>query len=359
MKVAQSLRDSGLRVESASTAGTAEADGILDVSMAGQHARFAVEERGRAPYPHEVQLLERPLRQLAPLGHPLLVVPFVSESLGALLTGAGWSWADAQGNFDLRAPGLLVRQRRATDAPPRRASSLPRGPGSFSVIRTLVRGGSAAEAPGASALAATAGITQPRASQVLRHLHDLGLVERGGHGRWRPHQQALLDRFLAEYPGPGGSVLFCYSLDPLVDVAVRASQASTPGRPVTVSADVGPDLIAPWRRPSHLILYTADAIEPASLSLVIAQGPHDANVTIRMPADRSVFPVPVLTAQVRGKDVYLADPIQQIWDLEDLGGADRAEAAGRMREWLLAPHRPSSRGTMTSPAASRRSATSR
>jgi hypothetical protein len=36
-----------------------------------------------------------------------------------------------------------------------------------------------------------------------------------------------------------------------------------------------------------------------------------------------------------GQRAGLADPLQQIWDLQDLGGADRIEAAGRLREWLL------------------------
>jgi len=53
-----------------------------------------------------------------------------------------------------------------------------------------------------------------------------------------------------------------------------------------------------------------------------------------------VFPVPALVGQVQGNEVPLADPLQQIWDLQDLGGADRIEAAGRLREWLLnAPDR--------------------
>jgi hypothetical protein len=56
---------------------------------------------------------------------------------------------------------------------------------------------------------------------------------------------------------------------------------------------------------------------------------------MRTPQDRSVFPVPALAAQVHGRDVPLADPLQQIWDLQDLGGADRIEAAGRLRQWLL------------------------
>jgi hypothetical protein len=74
----------------------------------------------------------------------------------------------------------------------------------------------------------------------------------------------------------------------------------------------------------------------AALGLVEAQGRHDANVILRMPADRSVFPVPPLAAGLRGAQIPLADPSQMIWDLQDLGGADRLEAAGRLRAWLLA-----------------------
>ncbi|MEA2589629.1 MAG: hypothetical protein QOH66_2556, partial [Actinomycetota bacterium] len=42
-------------------------------------------------------------------------------------------------------------------------------------------------------------------------------------------------------------------------------------------------------------------------------------------------------ATAGGIDVPLADPTQMIWDLHDLGGADRVEAAGVLREWLLNP----------------------
>jgi hypothetical protein len=110
---------------------------------------------------------------------------------------------------------------------------------------------------------------------------------------------------------------------------------STPGRPIAASADVGPDLILPWRRPSVVILYAKHAIDPSGLGLTQAQGRHDANVVMRAPQDRSVFPTSALVAQVQGSDVLLADPIQQIWDLQDLGGADRIDAAGRLRQWLL------------------------
>jgi hypothetical protein len=163
----------------------------------------------------------------------------------------------------------------------------------------------------------------------------LELVDRSGHGRWEPRREALLDRFLAEYPGPGGSEQYYYSLDSPVDVAVRAGRASTQSRPIVASADVGPDLILAWRRPSLVILYAKHAVDPSGLGLTQAQGRHDANVIMRTPQDRSVFPAPALVAQVHGRDVPLADPLQQIWDLQDLGGADRIEAAGRLRQWLL------------------------
>lgn len=339
MEAVRWLQESGLEVEDQATTDGVDAgvDAILDVAAEGRSTRFAVQVKQRAPYPHEVDRLERSRHELAGRGRPLMVAPFISEPLGSILTRADWSWADEQGNFDLRGPGLLLRQRRTAAAPAPRRRSLPRGSGSFAVIRALVAfGDSEDEEPGATALAAQAGVSQPRVSQVLRHLHDLKLVERSGHGRWKPQREALLDRFLAEYPGPGGSEQYCYSLDSPVEVAVRAGQVSTPHRPIVASADVGPDLIVAWRRPSLVILYAKHVIDLSSLGLIDAQGRHDANVIVRMPDDQSIFPVPSLLAQVRGRDVPLADPLQQIWDLQDLGGADRLEAAGRLRQWLLA-----------------------
>ena len=339
MDAVQWLRESGLAVRQseASLPGDAHADTVLEVAAGGQSAQFAVEVKQRAPYPNELDRLGRLRETLAHLGEPLLVAPFVSEALGMALTGRGWSWADARGDFDLRAPGLILRQRRAVTPPRPVRRTLPRGSGSFAVIRALIRFGNGEEEEhGATALAAQARVSQPRASQVLARLHEHHLVERVEQGRWRPDRAALLDRFMAEYRGPGGSERFFYALDSPADVAVRA--APSLGPQVAVSADVGPDLIVPWRRPSTVILYVKRLPEMAGLGLELAeaQGRHDANVIVRMPADESVFPVPSLVAEAQGVEIGLADPSQMLWDLEDLGGADRAEAAGRLRQWLLA-----------------------
>lgn len=337
MEVVRWLRESGLHVEQQQTGATpyAGADAILVVAAAGHGARFAVQVKQRAPYPNELPGL-RKLRELtSSVGEPLLVAPYVPDTVGAALTAQGWSWADEHGDFDLRAPGLVLRQRRASKAPRPARRGLPRGSGSFAVIRALTGFGDGEEERlGATALAAQAGISQPRASQVLGQLLAQDLVEKTADGRWRPHKGELLDRFLAEYPGPGGSSQYLYGLDPPTEIAIRA--ASVLGDRVVASADVGPDLITPVRRPTKVILYVKDLIDARSLGLVPAQGSDDANVIVRMPSDRSVFPVPALTAKIGGAEIGLADPVQMIWDLDHLGGADRSEAAGELRAWLLA-----------------------
>lgn len=331
------LRESGVAVAQREVAleGEVSADAILDVALGDHSARFAVEVRQRAPYPNELGRLRRLRKALSQLGEPLLVAPYVREEVGMTLSRDGWSWADSLGDFDLRAPGLVLRQRRSVKPPRPERTTLPRGSGSFAIMRALIRFGEGEEEEaGATALANQAGVSQPRASQVLRQLSEQHLVERVEHGRWWPRRAELLDRFLAEYPGPGGSEQFFYTLDSPAKVAIDAARSL--GEEIAVSADVGPDLLVAWRRPSVVILYARRLVDPESLGLVEAQGRHDANVVIRMPADRSVFGVPALVADVHSVEVGLAEPSQMIWDLLELGGADRAEAAGRLREWLLA-----------------------
>jgi len=338
MDVLSALQDAGAavrRVERGQRVHDLQVDAILDLSLGKVRARFAVEEKRRAPYPNELPKLQPIRKSLADVGTPMLVVPFVSEPLGTSLTQAGWSWADTTGNFDLRSDHLVLRQR-CTARPPRgKASRLPQGSGSLAIIRALIgfpRGTN--EEPGATALANQVGVSQPRASQVLHRLLELDLVARTPQGRWLPDREALLDRFLSEYRGAGGSERYLYSLDSPNEVAARAAK-ETEAKSLAVSADVGPDLVLAWRRPSVVILYARQLLDLDQLALVDARGRHDANVIVRYPDDVSAFPTHPIVADVGGIEVPLADPTQQVWDLHDLGGADRLEAAGRLREWLL------------------------
>ena len=336
--VVRSLRDAGVAVKQlkAPRSRGGGPDAILAVEVSGVRARFAATARSRAPYPGELHGLDSKRRMLEAHGFPMLVVPFVSEPAGAALTQAGWSWGDEHGDFDLRAPGLVLRQRKVSSPPVSRRKTLPYGSGSNAIIRALIGGHKDDDADvGATALATQARVSQPRASQVLRQLHGLGLVDSAGYGRWKPRREDLLDRFLTEYPGPGGSEHYFRSLDPPAELAARLTRKRPRRHDFAVSADVGPDLIRPWRRPSMLILYAGTVFDAADLHSVDAAGIDDVNVIVRMPADQSVFPPSALAADFKGARIPLADPVQMIWDLNDLGGGDRAEAAAKLREWLL------------------------
>ncbi len=318
--------------EVASPTSSRRIDAVIDIGS----ARFFAEERGRTPYPKELIELGALRAELELAGTPLLVVPFVSEALGESLRQADWSWADGSGNYDLRAPGLLLQQRRTHTPPASRVTALPQGSGSLAIVRSLIRFHQGEEeGPNVSALAAQAKVSQPRASQVLAQLRKLELVSKTAAGRWVPNREALLDRFLLDYKGPGGSEQYLYSLDPLTEVATNLARLNIAGSDLAISADVGVDLIAAWRRPSTMIVYARVPIDSAQFGLVEAQGREDANIIIRSPRDTSVFPTPPLVVNVSGVDMSLADPTQMIWDLHNLGGADRHEAAEVMREWVM------------------------
>lgn len=337
MEALNALRDAGVDVQTRREPRLDEGDrpdAVIDVSVGDVTERFVIETKARAPYPNEVSHLVAQVRAFATAGRPMLIAPYVSEPLGDYLIQSGVSWADARGNFDLRTSALVLRQRLSNSPPKPKRSALPQGSGSLAIVRCLINfTDDEAEEHTGTALAAQARVSQPRSSQVLHQLLDLDLVVRTEAGRWVPRREALLDRFLSDYRGPGGSEQFLYSLDPPIDVAARAAEVADVR--IAVSADVGPDLISAWRRPTEVIIYTEAELNSSMIGAVDAAGRDDANVIVRIPADRSVFPNPQLVADYQGIEIPLADPIQQIWDLEQLGGADRLEAAGNLRSWLL------------------------
>ena len=107
MAVLESLRASGVAVEQLEIATpelSDQPDAVIRILTEGAEKRFAVEEKQRAPYPNELPRLALRREVLESVGSALLVVPFVSETLGVALTESGWSWADDQGNFDLARP---------------------------------------------------------------------------------------------------------------------------------------------------------------------------------------------------------------------------------------------------------------
>ncbi|MEE9416670.1 MAG: hypothetical protein V3V01_15405 [Acidimicrobiales bacterium] len=314
---------------SAKVKSVASVDAVIEVVLDGSPALFAVELKERAPYPGEVPSMAPLLDCLAEVGAPLLLVPYVSESLGRVLSEAGWSWIDAEGNTDISERGIRIQRRVSTSPPAKKnGTELPTGAGSWSIIRSLISDGFAESA---TETASRAGVSQPRASQILAQLTETGFVKREARSRWIGNQDLLLDAFLDQYSGPGGSTSWFYSLGTPTVVVEKAALSGSPSHaPVAVSGDVAADRIAPWRTPTHATLYSAEPIDASKLGLVAAKGADDANVEIIIPADGSVF-----VESEETEKLLLVQPTQVIWDLLRLGGTDREEAAGRVREWLL------------------------
>jgi hypothetical protein len=337
LDVVQALESAGAKVRLVRRKGSDAGVASLTLDLDGAVVELEVEERRRSPNPADVAKLARPVSGRMARHRPMLVAPFISPSLGDALIEAGWSWADAVGNFDIKAPRFRLRQRLVLKRPPRQPRELPGGAGSIAIQRWLLSKAPLDERIVPSVLTEVGRVSQPRVSQILQALARLGLLVRE-RGRYRlPAVDPLLDAFLRDYRGPGGSQRFAYTLDPPSQFAAKATdilgRAMAPDT-FAISADVGPDLLSPWRKPTHVVVYASESIALDSLGLVGARGREDANVLLRMPTDASVFAT--LAVRAAGSTaIPLVDVPQMMWDLLDLGGEDREEAAGRLREWFI------------------------
>lgn len=294
---------------------------------------FAVLEKDRAPRPSEVETLDVAKEDLARNGYPLLVARYVAKGAGITLTERGWSWADTCGNWDIRAPGLRL-QRRIVSEPPA-TPNRPDLPGSgrgLALVRWLVHLPN--DGVSATNLAAHAGVSQPRASQVLKRLVDLELVEHPSRFEWTVHRERVLERFLDDYRGPQATAQFYYSLKSPNEAAAElfASLGKMDG--AFVSGDVAADLLAPHKSPERLLVYQMAPWKALPKGWVEAAGPEDSNITVANPRDDSVATV-VLEREFKGQTIKLADPTQVLWDLQQAGGDDRLDAAEKLKTWIL------------------------
>lgn len=206
------------------------------------------------------------------------------------------------------------------------------GSGTAAIVRLLV----AADQPLTQvAIADAVGVTQPRASQVLRSLTEAGAVTASTRG-YRGRRARLLDLYaVRSRPHLLEPEAFWFSLRPMIDQARAITRASeVADTPVALSADLGPDLLVPWRHPTLTVVYCAQPLHLDTAGFVPAEGPVDASVVVRHTDDRTLLePSPGWAATVEG--ITLTDPVQQWRDLLDLGGEDRKEAADRLRRAIL------------------------
>jgi len=208
------------------------------------------------------------------------------------------------------------------------------GSGTAAIARLLI---AAREPLTQVAIAQVTGITQPRVSQVLKRLTEQELVRSSPRGYAATKRARLLDLYREqsrpsltrpEEPWYGTGALF----DQVRAVLDLARQQNVR---VAFSADVGPDLLVPWRHPTLAIAYSSGAIDLSAAQLVRAEGRGDASLLLRTTDDKSLLrPFPPWPDEV--DRVLLTDPVQQWCDLLELGGDDRRDAADRLRRRILA-----------------------
>jgi len=218
------------------------------------------------------------------------------------------------------------------------------------VLRTLILDGRRPQRE----IAAIAGVSQPRVSQVLNELMSGHLLERKSSltGRWRIKDwDGLVRRWLESYPGPGGVTTFWYGLVPPMQQAISAIDLLSPLNrgainrsalsgysgenaltPVLVSGDLAADLLAPWARPRCAVIYArcgADLVaagmtpspkENATLELVVPQDPGVWALAGRVWSSSPIVP--------------LADPLQILWDLSQSPSLDARQAAEHVLDWM-------------------------
>jgi hypothetical protein len=214
------------------------------------------------------------------------------------------------------------------------------GAGTASVVRLLV----ASDEPLTGvAIASLVGVTQPRASQVLKQLADHDAVVATPDG-YRGECERLLDLYRARTrPHLVEPESHWYSTRPLTEQARRVHALATDaGTTIAFSADLAPDLLAPWRHPTVAIAYVNSPLPADRAGLVPAEGRADASFVLRWTDDPGLLsPANPWRDEVDGFPIV--DPCQQWWDLHDLGGEDRAEAADRLRHVIVTRALPRTR----------------
>lgn len=206
------------------------------------------------------------------------------------------------------------------------------GAGTSAVTRLLV----ASDRPLTGvAIASLVGVTQPRVSQVLKLLTKLGAVDTTPDG-YLGDPGRLLDLY-GERARPHlvEPETYWYSTRPLAEQARRVLALATDRRiAIAFSSDLAADLVAPWRHPTVAIAYVNAPLPVEDAGLVPAEGRADASLIVRWTDDPGLLsPAPPWRGEAEGFPI--ADPCQQWWDLLDLGGEDRAEAADRLRQAIL------------------------
>lgn len=265
----------------------------------------------------------------------LLIVPSATPAAHEAAEATGWSWlvdsgTQVRGVLEVAGHRILIDDHGAP-APHRRRPPGRTPWGMFTAVRRLVDRPYATQ----QELAALAGVSQPRVSQLLRRLTAQGVVQRNPSGWAITDLDNVVRWWFDAYPGPGGIRTFWYALDQPVDQARtvvalgtdRAGDRSHRRPSAAVSGDVAADFIAPWRSPTRAIVYASTGLDLTDAGLT-PTGEDEATLEFVVPEDPGVWPAPE-RSEAAGEALPLADPLQILWDLWRSPGPDTEEAVAR------------------------------
>lgn len=214
------------------------------------------------------------------------------------------------------------------------------GAGTAAIARLLI--GSDQPMTGV-AIATAVGVTQPRASQVLKQFANRDAVRSTDAG-YVGNRRRLFDLYRTRArPVLVQPETYWYSTRTAADQVNRVvDKAARDRTAIAASADFAPDLLVPWRHPTLTIVYVTKRVSLTESGFVRADGRADASLILRWTSDRSLVAPPRHLWPTEVGGVPLTDPVQQWWDLLDLGGQDRVEGADRLRKAILDHKLPTS-----------------
>ncbi|WP_433491998.1 hypothetical protein [Nocardia grenadensis] len=178
-------------------------------------------------------------------------------------------------------------------------------------------------------LAELLGFSQQAISHALRSLTSTHKDEAG----WLGNSVELLDAWLDEYPGPGGTIQGWYDLD---DPATQAQSATslltelelTP----VVSGDLAADEYSPWQIPATALLYLPEIIDFSPVGFTPVDV-GDATMLTVVPDDPTIQRT---AHRALRQGQLLADPAIVLWDLLHTSvGPNATETAQRLRHHIV------------------------
>lgn len=145
-------------------------------------------------------------------------------------------------------------------------------------------------------------------------------------------RKQALEQLLSE-AAPQAIETHWYGLETPVQLASHVLRAaSVKGVRAGVSGEVAADFLQPWRVPRSCLVYCSELIDLSGLGLVAAN-PEEANVTLRVPHDVTVWGTARWWDHLFGGPSTM-DPVIVSQDLVALPGGDDG-APHRLKEWIV------------------------